>query len=110
VRRTILLFPAIVALLIVASEVALAASRIQITGLLCNAPGDDNRAPMASMSCCITPRTSALGWAAGQSTIIGEASLSITSRRGIRCVPTVRFVFIPGRGNRILVTSIGARS
>jgi lamin tail-like protein len=43
VRRTVLLVPAIVLMLIMASGVALAASRIQITGLLCNPSGDDNK-------------------------------------------------------------------
>ena len=34
---------AMVVVLIVASGVSLAASRIQITGLSCDAPGDDNK-------------------------------------------------------------------
>jgi hypothetical protein len=43
VRRTVLLFMAMVVVLIVASGVSLAAPRIQITGLRCDAPGDDNK-------------------------------------------------------------------
>ena len=42
-RRTVLLFMAMVVVLIVASGVSLAAPRIQITGLSCDAPGDDNK-------------------------------------------------------------------
>jgi Lamin Tail Domain len=43
VRRTVLLFIAMVMVLIMTSGVALAASRIQILGLRCEAPGDDNK-------------------------------------------------------------------
>jgi lamin tail-like protein len=42
VRRTILLLMAMAVVLIIASGVALAAPRILITGLRCDAPGDDN--------------------------------------------------------------------
>jgi hypothetical protein len=43
VRGTVLLFIAMVMVLIMASGVALAASRIQVIGLRCDAPGDDNK-------------------------------------------------------------------
>jgi Lamin Tail Domain len=43
VRGTVLLFIAMVMVLIMASGVALAASRIQVLGLRCDAPGDDNK-------------------------------------------------------------------
>jgi Lamin Tail Domain len=42
-RQTVLLFIAMVMVLIVASGVALAASRIQIIGLRCDALGDDTK-------------------------------------------------------------------
>jgi lamin tail-like protein len=42
VRRTVLLLMAMIVVLIVASGVSLAAPRIQITGLRCDAPRDDN--------------------------------------------------------------------
>jgi hypothetical protein len=43
VRGTALLFIAIVMVLIMAGGVALAASRTQVIGLRCDAPGDDNK-------------------------------------------------------------------
>jgi hypothetical protein len=46
-RRAILLLTVMAATLVVASGVALAAPRIQVIGLRCDAPGDDNKNPNA---------------------------------------------------------------